>query len=142
MSTTNTPTEGTRLARLLHTIQSLEQQARLDADAAAAGYGHGSRSPQDATRDDLRALLALLNAAAVEIPAAVQVPEYDNHRDDDGNPATLGGVACSYAAWIAEADEPACESDAACQLAALAESLGRTLDALDALAYDGEGMPL
>ena len=84
----------------------------------------------------------MLNAAAVELPRACNVPEYDNHSDDDGNPGRLGGIACTYAAWIAEADEPACEHDGACQLAEVAEALGRTLDALDALAYDGEGMPL
>ena len=144
MSTPNhTPTTGTRLDRLRHTLNQLEHQARMDEQAAAAGYGDGCRSPFDATRDDLRALLALLAVAAVEMPAAANVPEWDNHSDDDGHPGRLGGVACTYAAWIEEGeDEPVAEHDGANQLGELAKALGHTLDALDALAFDAEGMPL
>ena len=139
----HTPTTGTRLDRLRHTLNQLEHQARMDEQAAAAGYGDGCRSPFDATRDDLRALLAMLALAASEMPAAAQVPEYDNHSDDDGKPYGLGTIAWTYAAWIEEGGaEPVSEHDGACQLAEIAAALRGTLDALDSLAFDSDGMPL
>lgn len=133
MSTPNTPTQASRIGRLLFTLKALH--------AVAVSEG-APANPSSADAADLAALVAVLEAAAVDVPRACNVPEYDNHSDDDGNPGRLGGIACTYAAWIAEADEPACEHDGACQLAEVAEALGSTLDALDALAFDGEGMPL
>ena len=133
MSTPNTPAPASRIGRLLFTLNALH--------GFAVSEG-GPANPASATAADLAALVAVLEAAAVEVPRACNVPEYDNHSDDEGNPGRLGGIACTYAAWIAEADEPASEHDGACQLAEVAEALGRTLDALDALAFDGEGMPL
>lgn len=133
MSTPNHTPEGSRLARLQFTTSALLKAAIREG---------GPDNPKSANAADLAALLAVLTAACVELPAAACVPEYDNHRDDDGKPARLGGIACTYAAWIEEGDEPACEHDGACQLGEIAKALGHTLDALDALAYDEDGETL
>jgi hypothetical protein len=133
-NTTNTPNTGDRLTRLRFTLNALH--------GFAVSEG-GPANPMSATAADLAALVAVLDAAADELPAAANVPEWDNHSDDDGHPGRLGGVACTYAAWIEEGeDEPVAEHDGANQLAEIAKALGNTLDALDALAFDGEGMPL
>jgi hypothetical protein len=77
---------------------------------------------------DLKALLGLLKAAAKEVPAAVTVPEWDNHLDDNGEPVGLGDACATYAAWVEDAEV---DHDGACQVASVAESLRLTLNALD-----------
>lgn len=98
-----------------------------------------NRETNHERRADWQALDSLLAAADRDLPRAALVPEWDNHSTEDGQFNTLGEVACTYAAWIAEGNEVVSEHDGACQLAELAEALRDTLDALDALAYNQEG---
>lgn len=85
-------------------------------------------------RGDLKALAALLKHAAAEVPAAVTVPEWDNHLDDNGEPVGLGDACSTYGLWVEEAEEPACEHDGSLQLAEVASTLRKTLNALDRIA--------
>lgn len=80
---------------------------------------------------DVNALLAVLNAAANEVPSACTVPEWDNHLDDDGEPVGLGDACATYAEWVEDAGV---EHDGACQVASVAANLRETLNGLDRLA--------
>ena len=113
----------TRVKRL---CAFLTQQAEAE---AASGHDRNAR--------DLRALVRFLETVPAAMTRASNVPEWDNHLTDAGEPRELGRVAATYAAWIEESDEPACEHDGACQLAAMAETLAPMLDALDRLYFRG-----
>jgi hypothetical protein len=85
---------------------------------------------------DLTALLAVVKAAAKEMPAASNVPEWDNHTSEAGKPNAMGDVAATYACWIEDADV---DHDGACQLAKVAEATRGTFNALDRLCFAGNG---
>lgn len=84
---------------------------------------------------DLTALLAVVKAAAEEMPAAGTVPEWDNHSDlRTGKPNLLGDVAATYALWVEDAEV---DHDGACQLAEMADCTRKTFNALDRLVFAG-----
>jgi hypothetical protein len=90
------------------------------------------------TEADLKALLALVIVAETEMPRVGNVPEWHNHENErTGKPNLLGDVACTYAGWIEEGEEPACEHDGACQLAEMARHMRVTINALDRLVFVG-----
>lgn len=82
---------------------------------------------------DLRAVAALVSAWDAERQGAFNVPEWSNWEDERGRFWPLGAVAINYAAWSREEDA-ACSQDGKEQLADLADSMRRTLNALDRLA--------
>jgi len=122
----------TRLARLTAYIAEKATEER---------HPYHPGDPRAAIADDLDALRAVLEAAARDLPAASNVPEWHNFEDDDnpGNLYRLGSVAHCYAAWIEEGEGEVSEHDGATQLAALAHTLTDTLNALDRLAWDDQG---
>lgn len=120
------PTMNNNPTRVKRLCAFLTQQAEAE---AASGHDRNAR--------DLRALVRCLETVPAAMTRASNVPEWDNHLTDKGEPRELGRVAATYAAWIEEGDEPACEHDGACQLAAMAEALAPMLDALDRLHFRG-----
>lgn len=127
-------TKLTRLAALLaRSTEALCRVERLGAfltqqAEAEAASGH------DREARDLRALVRFLQTVPAAMRRAANVPEWDNHLTDAGNPRELGRVAATYAAWVEDAG---IEHDGACQLAAMAETLAPMLDALDRLHFRG-----
>jgi hypothetical protein len=123
----------TRLARLAGWLEMMAQEERKSSEHPGDAL--------DIIADDLDALRAVLEAAARDLPAASNVPEWHNFEDDDnpGNLYRLGSVAHCYAAWIEEGEGEVSEHDGATQLAALAHTLTDTLNALDRLAWDDQG---
>lgn len=84
---------------------------------------------------DLTALLAVVKAAAKEMPAASNIPEWDNHTNEEtGRTNPMGDVAATYACWIEDA---AVDHDGAEQLAKVAEATRLTFNALDRLCFAG-----
>lgn len=130
------PTNRNHKTRLARLTAYLEERATLERGRACL-----RNDPLAEISDDLDALRAVLEAAACDLPAASNVPEWHNFEDDEnpGNLYRLGSVAHCYAAWIEEGEGEVSEHDGATQLAALAHTLTDTLNALDRLAWDDQG---
>ena len=121
-TTTTTTTKTEKPKRLARLIGFLDQQAT---EEGKSGFARNER--------DLRALVRFLRTVEREMPAALSVPEWGNHLDDNGKPYGLGTTSACYAAWVEEGEEPAQEHDGACQLAEIAQALRGTLNELDRL---------
>jgi len=118
----NTEPKTSRLQRLVSYVEMMQEQE------SKAGFRKLSA--------DLKALAVALKAIEPAMQSAAGVPEWGNHEDErTGKPLQLGTVASTYADWIEEGEEPACEHDGACQLAEMAKALRPALNALDKLVF-------
>lgn len=114
----------------MHTTRTARLVAFLEANITATNEAGNSL----VRVADLTALLAVVKAAASEMPAASNVPEWHNHEDENGKPDLMGDVANRYALWV---EDEGVENDGATQLAELATCTRRTFNALDRLCFKG-----